>query len=462
MPAPPSSLVNSRISPLSGSDSSVKSIEKSVLAKISLRNNAAWMLVGRGTYFVCQFGMLAVLATLGSPEVVGQFVLALAICNPVFIFASLQLHVAQCTDVSNEYSFYDYRRLRTITSLSAMLIVCAIAGIACQCWSERSLVFAMGFAKCIESYSDIYCGRIQKHERMFAVAISLMLRGVTALLAMTVVFYLTRNVAWSVVAMAFLWLGVLILHDAIMAKRFVLAESPNPLTDLQTVRQLKRLAFLTIPLGLMAGFCALEANLPRYIVQGVFGTRELGVLGVMAYITLSGNTVISAIGMAAIPRLASLYGNQERSAFRLVSSKLFAIGICTGLSVVLFSVLLGHTFLSNVFGPEYADNYQLLVVMSLAATLQYGSTMLSVSLRSMGLFRTALLAHVISFFATLIACVILVDSSDLLSVGYALIMSALITLGVFAALVLWQFKQIKSTNVSQLAYESQLYEEVVA
>jgi len=52
-----------------------------------LRVNFSWTLVGNIVYAGCQWGMLTVLAKIGTTEMVGQFALGLAITAPVFMFS---------------------------------------------------------------------------------------------------------------------------------------------------------------------------------------------------------------------------------------------------------------------------------------------------------------------------------------------------------------------------------------
>lgn len=59
-------------------------------------------------YTACQWGMLSVLSKLGTPQVVGQFALALAITTPIVFFFNLQLRIVQATDARSEYAFSDY------------------------------------------------------------------------------------------------------------------------------------------------------------------------------------------------------------------------------------------------------------------------------------------------------------------------------------------------------------------
>jgi hypothetical protein len=45
------------------------------LPRLSLRLNFSWTMVGNFVYAGCQWGMLMVLAKLGTPEIVGTFAL---------------------------------------------------------------------------------------------------------------------------------------------------------------------------------------------------------------------------------------------------------------------------------------------------------------------------------------------------------------------------------------------------
>jgi len=76
-------------------------------------------------YAGCQWLVLIVLAKLGSPAMVGQFALALAVTAPVMLFFSLQLREVQATDAARAYSFREYLGLRAISTCLGLLIVAA-------------------------------------------------------------------------------------------------------------------------------------------------------------------------------------------------------------------------------------------------------------------------------------------------------------------------------------------------
>src|SRR5271157_5932336 len=78
------------------------------LKGLTLRGNFTWTFAGNVVYSRSQWGMLMVLAKLGSPEMVGQFALGLAVTTPIIMFANLQLRGVQATDARREYRFGHY------------------------------------------------------------------------------------------------------------------------------------------------------------------------------------------------------------------------------------------------------------------------------------------------------------------------------------------------------------------
>ena len=82
---------------------SIPNISHSGVTPLSLRKNFLWNFVGNAISGACQWGMLMVIAKLGTPEMGGKYSLGVAICLPVVMFTNLQLRVIQATDAKNQY-----------------------------------------------------------------------------------------------------------------------------------------------------------------------------------------------------------------------------------------------------------------------------------------------------------------------------------------------------------------------
>ena len=105
---------DARLEPHSRINMNKRAISRSSMAHgpLSLRANFSWTFVGNIVYSFAQWGMLIVLARLGSPELVGQFSLGLAITAPVIMLTNMQLRAIQVTDTREEYTFGDYLGLK--------------------------------------------------------------------------------------------------------------------------------------------------------------------------------------------------------------------------------------------------------------------------------------------------------------------------------------------------------------
>ncbi|MEP6934845.1 MAG: lipopolysaccharide biosynthesis protein, partial [Nitrospirota bacterium] len=168
----------------------------------SLSWNFSWTISGDVIYAACQWGMLIVLAKLGSPEMVGQFALGLAVTAPVIIFANLALRQIQSTDVRNEFEFGDYLALRLLTTGLALLVILGIAGFAGYRREAVLVILALGLAKAIEAISDIFYGILQRHEQMAFIAKSKIIKGPLSLLCLAILVYVTESVHWAAIGLA--------------------------------------------------------------------------------------------------------------------------------------------------------------------------------------------------------------------------------------------------------------------
>lgn len=123
---------------------------------LTLRRNFSWTFVGNFVYAACQWGMLVVLAKLGTPEMVGQFTLGLAVTAPVIMFTNLQLWAVLVTDAKNEYIFGDYLGLRLFMTGLALAIIIGITLVAGYRWETSLVILLVGLSKAVESISEVF------------------------------------------------------------------------------------------------------------------------------------------------------------------------------------------------------------------------------------------------------------------------------------------------------------------
>jgi O-antigen/teichoic acid export membrane protein len=400
----------------------------------SLRLNFSWTLVGNVVYAGTQWGILVLLARLGSRETVGQFSLGLAITAPIMLFASLQLRVVQATDARGEFQFRDYVGLRMLTTIVAACVIFGVGGTLYRGGMALTIA-AFALSKGVESLSDVVYGLWQQQERMDLIAQSLILRGVMALIAVAICFVAFHTVWMAVCAMAVAWAAVFAIFDVPRGVAAARRMHAGLLPRFSAVR-MSQLARLSLPLGFVTMLISFSANVPRYVIGHLQSIRELGVFSALGYIPLAGTIIVGALGQSATPRLA-LYASQTRTReFLGLLCRLLAIGMMLGICGVLAVVAFGRQIVTLIYGPEYAQNQALLIWLMVAAAASYMASFAGNSLTAARHFRVQLPLFGFLAILTLALCYAMAKSGGVVGVAKALSLAGLVQL-VTSLGVLW-------------------------
>lgn len=427
---------------------------------LTLRHNFSWTFVGNVVYAACQWGMLVVLAKLGSPEIVGQFTLGLAVTAPVVLFTNLSLREVQATDAKHQYLFSDYLGLRLLLTglaLVAIMVITVVAGYH----QETSLVILLvGLSKAFEAISDVFHGMIQQHERMDCVAVSLMIKGPLSLLLLGIGVYISGSVAWGAAGLAVAWAivlisydipnGALILgyartspHERSSKRELMLALRPR-----WHLKTLTKLAWFALPLGFVTMLFSLYVNIPRYLIERYLGDRELGIFAAIAYGMVVGNIVVNALGQSAIPRLAKYYAAGNGLAFRKLLLKLVGIGVLLGAVAVLIAVVAGKEILTLLYQPEYAKHTDLFVLLMVAAGINYGLYFLGDAMIAVRHFRIQIPLYIGVTTISAICCFWLLPIFGLKGAAIALIIATIVKGALSSGVIIHALYKLDNSKIN--------------
>src|SRR6202045_2692860 len=90
---------------------------------VTLGKNFVWTLAGTSLYAACPWGIFISIAKLGTPAMLGQFALGLAVSAPVFMLTSLQLRAVLATDARDEYRLAHYFALRILGTAIGLILI---------------------------------------------------------------------------------------------------------------------------------------------------------------------------------------------------------------------------------------------------------------------------------------------------------------------------------------------------
>ena len=126
--------------------------------------------------------------------------------------------------------------------------------------------------------SDVAFGLLQQHEDLRRVALSMLAKGGLSVVSIALVLSLGGGLFLATLVMALAWGAWLVAYDLPAARRFAVV---RPLLE---PRMLVRLAWLALPMGLVAGLQSLMTNVPRYAIEANGGTTALGYFAGIAYL----------------------------------------------------------------------------------------------------------------------------------------------------------------------------------
>jgi O-antigen/teichoic acid export membrane protein len=395
---------------------------------LTLRRNFSWTFIGNAVYAACQWGMLVVLAKLGSSEMVGQFTLGLAVTAPVIMLTNLQLRAIQATDAKKQYLFSDYLGLRLLSTTLALIAIATITLISGYQWETSLVILLVGLAKAFESISDVYYGLIQQHERMDRMAMSLMIKGPLSLLLLGMGIYISHHLVGGVLGLILAWAAVLVGYD-IRSSIFILNNGTSERGALHprwNLKTLSRLVWLALPMGLVMMLISLNDSIPRYIIARYLGEQQLGIFAAMAYLMVAGNMVVLALGQSASPRLAKYYATGDRKAFSTLLVKLAGIGAVLGGVAVLVALIGGRELLTLLYKPEFAQQADLFVWLMVAAGIGYVASFLGYGMTAARYFRIQIPLFASATGMSAVTCLCLIPTRGLQAAAIALVLSAIV------------------------------------
>jgi len=350
------------------------------LKPLTLRGNFAWTALGNVVYSLCSWLMLSVIAKVGSPTMVGQFALGMAVAQPVMVFSQLSLNQVQATDARREYRFGDYLGLRMITNLLAMAALVGLAVAGGYSREAGAVVVLAGIGLAFDGIGDTVFGLLRQHERMDRIAISMAIEGVLSLLLLTAGLSLLHSIVWaaagSALASALVALAYDIPNAVILLRQsgdgkgslFSRVRLPKPHSN---PRILGRLVGVALPLGVIMVLLSVNNNISRYFVAHYLGLRALGIFSALVSFVTIGRLVTTALGLSASPRLARYYAEGDRRAFVGLQRRLLLIGVVVGAAAPIVAAVAGRRILTFFYTSEYAGYLDVFVLYLAAGGLSY-------------------------------------------------------------------------------------------
>ncbi len=326
---------------------------------VSARTRTAALTAGQVVFTASQGLVLVAVARLEGGSAVGLYTLALALASPIFLFAQFRLQDVVATDVNDSAVSMRYLGI-TLVGASVAFVIVLLLAIGWDVAGLAAVAGAVSVGQAAQSVSFLAYGYLQGAGRVTALALSMSLRGVVGVSALTVGL-LTSTFLTAVWAMTVVWVAFALADARELLSHRVKGTSWAFAGNLVLVRNL-------LPLGLATLLVSVNQSVVRLLVESRVGLAALGTFAVAAYVVRLGTLVVRASVQAMSPLLREAVAAGDLLAVRAACVQVAARSALVGLSLTIVLLAVGPALLGWVFGPELRPSRALLGAVGVAGT----------------------------------------------------------------------------------------------
>lgn len=386
---------------------------------LSDRKNTLYNTYGTFLYFFCQWLTTIAVVKLADFTTAGIYSLIISITNVFYCISLYGLRNYQVSDVSGEFSEYDYILVKVFTTLISFIFF--FIAIFFLNINNIAIIgsFVYIFYKYGESVSDLIFGFMQKYDIYKSIAVSYTLKGILVLFSFCIFLYYTKNLILTLFVNVMLYLCVIIFYDLRKLKRnhsvvFSLKEKKYYL-----------LLYKCFPLMIYTLLVPSLNFITRYAVEINFGTNVLGFYSTVTMIFAVLNTLTNSVFVTILPKISLLYKSGELKKIKQIIFKVFIILLVLFFTSVFFASLFGDFIFCKIFGNDILDYMYLLQPTILGAVSLSFFSFLSSILISMRQIKVVLISSVLGILACVVLVIFLLQCFGLIGAMLSMIISIL-------------------------------------
>lgn len=386
---------------------------------MKILKNITWTFSSNLFSAISKWLVLVIIANILSPLEVGIYSLAFAISAPITLFANMKLRSLYITDKSPD--FFNYVSGRNILSGLAIILLLSISIIFYP--SYILIIMIVGLSKILDLQSDIYYALPHNVNDMDIIGKLMIVKNIIMLAVFSFTLILSQSLTLSLIMQLIIQLAFVFLVE----KKLINAKYPTIQTSF-SFKAVKKILVLGLPLGVVQMVVSLKTNVPRYFLEFYESAEVLGYYSALAYILTVGNLMMSAVSQNFLPNLSRKIKDKQYSGFKNNILYLSLFSIVLGLTFVIFSVFWGEVFLGFVYGPEYAEYSDVLIIMSVAILVSFVGWIYDTGLMALRYISIQPKVSLVSLIISVLISFILVEKYGIYGVTFTLIIANVIQL----------------------------------
>lgn len=335
--------------------------------KMDFSKNFIWNALGIGFNSFNSLFFLIIVTRINGKEQAGMFSIGFAIGLILYTIGLYSGRVCHVTNTDSNVTDKDYVLNRVLTCILMMILAVIIVNVRKYPGIKLTIVLLICLFKCLEAFSDIFYGIMQKKDCLYRAGQSLTLKSILGLIFFFVIDLITRNLIFAIVILNLVNILIILMFDIRIIKKIKeisLLEESSSKNKIMGIFKNEFFVFANS----FAGIYILNAS--KYAID-VYLTENFQ--AIFGYIMMPATVMILFAQFILLPflnKFKELYKEKEIKEFEALGIKIKSIVVLFGIFVVAIAYLAGPEVLSFIYGVNLLD-YRLYLIIIIAAYILY-------------------------------------------------------------------------------------------
>jgi O-antigen/teichoic acid export membrane protein len=309
--------------------------------------------------------LIVVVTRVNGVESTGLFSFAFSIAIIFWTLAMWGGRTYQVSDTKKLFKAQSYIVVRVVLAvvvLLSALLFCAMNSYEVE---KISIIMMLVGLKVVESIADAIYGVLQINDNLHLAGKSLVYKSTISSTLFIIVDIVTRNIAISSLMLIVTNIIVVVLYDIPKARALqgVTIDKANINLYMQESLEIMKKSFSVCMVSFLGAF---SLNIPRYFID-IHHHDQLGYFGIIATPVTLVVLLVTFILQPNIVRLSRYLGAKKYDDFNKEVFKMMCGTFGIGLGVLIAMYTVGAPLLSTVFGVDFSEYRNELVVITFGA-----------------------------------------------------------------------------------------------
>ena len=329
----------------------------------NFRKSFIWNIVGTGFNSFNSLIFLIIVTRINGIIDAGVFTLAFSTACILYVIGTYAGRVYQVTEVDRDITDKEYIVNRIFSCLLMMLVTIGFVIFRQYDWDKSIIFILLAFFKCLEAFSDVLYGILQKNDMLDIVGKSYFIKSLLSVVIFIIIDLVTHNIIISCVAIILVWIAIIIFYDMIRMKNLVNLSTKVNFSRVVRIFKKGFFIFAITFLGLYL------LNAPKYAIDSFLTEDIQAIFGIIVMPA----TVMGLVGQFLmhpyLNTIVELYSENKIKELKKLILKIVIYIFGFGIFASILAYFLGVPVLNLIYGIDL-NEYQIhLVAIIMASTL---------------------------------------------------------------------------------------------